>query len=89
MDWIPAFAGMTRWQRRELHSSKPFDQIPAFAGMTRRQRRELRSRAGASLDAADVLASAGIDLDHLTLADEQRHPHHGAGLQLGGLAATA
>src|SRR5690606_29700817 len=43
----------------------------------------------ALLDARDVLAGAGIDLDGFVLGDEQRHAHHRAGLQRGRLAAGA
>src|SRR5581483_4473804 len=43
-----------------------------------------KARASTSLaDAADVFAGAGVDLDHLVRADEQRHAHHRAGFQRG------
>src|SRR5690625_3290668 len=42
-----------------------------------------------SLHPADVLAGAGVHLDDLVLAHEQRHAHHGAGFQGGRLAAAA
>src|SRR6266853_2096646 len=38
--------------------------------------------------ARDVFAAAGVDADHFALVDEQRHAHHRAGLDLGGLLAT-
>src|SRR5690625_2345332 len=38
---------------------------------------------------ADVFAGPRIHLDHLVLCDEQRHADHGAGFQLGRLAAAA
>ncbi len=59
--------------------------IPAFAGMTNWPRRGQRPRASSSLDAADVFAGTGIDLDHFVLVHEQRHADHGAGLELAGL----
>src|SRR5437588_2514763 len=43
-----------------------------------------RPPARLPLAARDVLARAGVDADHFTLVDEERHPHHRAGLELGG-----
>src|SRR3546814_2414198 len=40
-------------------------------------------------DPRDVFARARVDLDHLVLADEQRHADHGAGFQRRRLAAAA
>src|SRR5690606_12651006 len=50
--------------------------------------RQLMS-SGLFLDPGNVLAGASIDLEQLALLDEQRHAHHGAGLEGGRLAATA
>src|SRR5213082_3743746 len=47
-----------------------------------------RPPARLPLAARDVLARAGVDADHFTLVDEERHPHHRAGLELGGLLAA-
>src|SRR5690606_31099367 len=71
-----------------LIDPEPKTSDPRCAGMTAGKPAR-RPRAVASLDPADVLAAAGVDLDDLFLADEQRHPDHGAGFQGGRLAAAA
>ena len=43
-------------------------------------------QGGHPLGAGDVLAGAGIDLDHVALVDKQRDLHHKAGLEGGRLA---
>src|SRR5688572_13791624 len=58
------------------------------ASTTSAQARWAPAAAGL-LDAADVLTGPGVDADDFFLADEQRHAHGGAGLELGRLAAAA
>src|SRR5690348_8735221 len=43
---------------------------------------------GLLLGARDVLARARVDADHFAFVDEQRHPHHRAGLELRRLLAA-
>src|SRR5690606_2333960 len=54
-----------------------------------RCRKKRPQTAGCSFDARDVAPGSRVNADHLALLHEQRHPHHGAGRELGRLHTAA
>ena len=53
-----------------------------------RDRKKLRRGTSGSGDAGEVLAVAGVDLQHVALVDEEGHAHHVAGLHRGRLGGA-
>ncbi len=76
-----AWPASLRWRCNGIRSG-----CDACAGCHEHRCQCWRSRGNAPevalLGAGDVFARAGVDAQHFAFIDEQRHTHHGAGLQL-------